>query len=105
MAEPHWRSSLEDAARQVATRAVSPVELTEACLARIADLEPRLNAFITVTADSALAEARAAEREIAAGSCRGPLHGIPVSVKDLFDVADVPTTAGGAFPAAPAATD
>ena len=87
------------------TRAVSPVELAESCLGRISDLETRLNAFTSVMADSAMAEARAAEREIAAGNYRGALHGIPVSVKDLFDVAGVPTTAGSAFPAPAAATD
>ena len=100
-----WRTTLEEAAELVRTRAVSPVELAEACLERIAACEPRLNAFITVTADSALAEARAAEREIAAGNYRGALHGIPVSLKDLFDVAGAPTTAGSAFPATSAAKD
>src|SRR5687768_13516241 len=100
-----WRTTLEEAAEVVRTRAVSPVELAEACLERIAACEPRLNAFVTVTAEGALEEARAAEREIAAGNYRGALHGIPVSLKDLFDVAGAPTTAGSAFPAAPAAKD
>lgn len=105
MTDPHWRSSLEDAARHVATRTVSPVELAEACLARIEELEPTLNAFVLVTRESALAEARAAEREIRAGNYRGALHGIPVSVKDLFDAAGSPTTAGSGFPAVPAPQD
>ncbi len=72
---------------------VSPVELTRACLDRIERLNPALNAFITVTPDSALAEARAAEIEISRGEWRGPLHGIPVALKDLIDTAGTRTTA------------
>jgi len=86
--------SLEEAATLLRERRVSPVELTEACLARIQAVEPRLNAFVTVTADLARAEARAAEGEIAAGRYRGPLHGIPVAVKDLFATKGIRTTAG-----------
>jgi len=88
--------SLWDAAEQLRARRVSPVELTNACLARIERLNPMLNAFITVTADQALADARAAEAEIARGRRRGPLHGIPIALKDLFDTAGVKTTAGSA---------
>jgi aspartyl-tRNA(Asn)/glutamyl-tRNA(Gln) amidotransferase subunit A len=73
---------------------VSPVELTRACLDRIEKLNPVLNAFITVTVESALAEARAAEMEISRGQWRGPLHGIPVALKDLIDTAGTRTTAG-----------
>jgi aspartyl-tRNA(Asn)/glutamyl-tRNA(Gln) amidotransferase subunit A len=72
---------------------VSPVELTRACLDRIEKLNPVLNAFITVTAESALAEARAAEMEISRGQWRGPLHGIPVALKDLIDIVGTQTTA------------
>src|SRR5690606_11487237 len=68
--------------------------LTEDALGTIAKLQPSLNAFITVTADEALADARRADQEIAGGRYRGPLHGIPISLKDLIDVAGVPTTAG-----------
>lgn len=77
--------------------AVSPVELTTGCLQRI-DARPELNAFITVMRESALADARRAEGEIGAGKYRGPLHGVPISVKDLVDVAGIPTTAGSAVP-------
>jgi aspartyl-tRNA(Asn)/glutamyl-tRNA(Gln) amidotransferase subunit A len=86
--------TLEDAAIAVRDRRVSPTELTEACLARIEAVEPRLNAFVTVTADLARAQAREAEDEIAAGRYRGPLHGIPVAVKDLFATKGIRTTAG-----------
>ena len=86
--------TLEAAASLVRERRVSPTELTEACLARIEAVEPRLNAFITVTADLARTQARDAEREIAAGRYRGPLHGIPVAVKDLFATRGIRTTAG-----------
>jgi aspartyl-tRNA(Asn)/glutamyl-tRNA(Gln) amidotransferase subunit A len=72
---------------------ISPLELTQACLDRIEKLNPALNAFITVPADSALAAARAAETEIARGDWRGPLHGIPIALKDLIDTAGVRTTA------------
>jgi aspartyl-tRNA(Asn)/glutamyl-tRNA(Gln) amidotransferase subunit A len=81
----------------VRRRAISPVELVNDCLARI-DARRELNAFITVLADAALAEARHAEAEILAGRYRGPLHGVPVSVKDLVDVAGTDTTAGSAVP-------
>ena len=74
-------------------RKISPVELTRACLKKIEDLNPVLNAFITVTADQALAQARAAEEEILRGDWRGPLHGIPIGLKDLIDTAGTLTTA------------
>jgi aspartyl-tRNA(Asn)/glutamyl-tRNA(Gln) amidotransferase subunit A len=73
---------------------ISPVELAKSALARIEELNPRLNAFITVTAERALREARAAEREIARGKSRGPLHGIPVTLKDNICTEGVRTTAG-----------
>ena len=84
---------LHEAARLVRARRVSPVDLTEACLARIERLQPSLNAYITVTAEEALAQARAAEAEVARGLWRGPLHGIPIALKDLVDSAGVRTTA------------
>ena len=65
-------------------RNVSPVELTRGCLARIEKLNPTLNAFITVTAEAALKQAQSAEDEIAHGNWRGPLHGIPIGLKDLI---------------------
>ena len=85
--------TLLDAAELIRTRKLSPVELTRECLNRIERLNPQLNAFITVTADAALDAARKAEADIAAGNYRGPLHGIPIALKDLFDTAGVLTTA------------
>src|SRR5499427_6660233 len=76
---------------------ISPVEITSQCLRRIETLNPRLNAFITVMAESALAEARVAEEEISRGSWRGPLHGIPIALKDLIDTAGVRTTSASAL--------
>ena len=75
-------------------RKISPVELTDFFLERISRFNPSLNAFITVTADLARKQARQAEKEIAAGKHRGPLHGIPISLKDLFYTAGIRTTAG-----------
>jgi aspartyl-tRNA(Asn)/glutamyl-tRNA(Gln) amidotransferase subunit A len=85
--------SLSETSRQVRDKKISSVELTQGCLQRIERLNPKLNAFITVTADSALAQAREAEVEIQRGGWRGPLHGIPIALKDLFDTAGVRTTA------------
>jgi len=75
---------------------VSPVELVRECLRRIEQRNGELNAFITVMADAALGDARAAEDEIRHGLWRGPLHGIPIAIKDLIDTAGVRTTAGSA---------
>ena len=85
--------TIVELAPRLRRKEVSPVELTQACLDRIEKLNPALNAFITVTAESALAEARGAEAEIARGEWRGPLHGIPVALKDLIDTAGTRTTA------------
>lgn len=73
---------------------VSPVELVTECLERNKRLQPKLNAFITVTAEQALREASIAEKEIQNGEWKGPLHGIPVGIKDFFDTAGIRTTAG-----------
>lgn len=87
---------LASASQAVQKKEISPLELTEACLARIERLNPVLNAFITVTAESALEEAKTAEAEIVRGEWRGPLHGIPLAVKDLAETAGVRTTAASA---------
>ena len=87
---------LAQASELLRAKKLSPVDLTEACLKRIEALNPELNAFITVTSEMALAQARAADAEILHGAWRGPLHGIPLSLKDLVDVAGVRTTAASA---------
>ena len=88
----HFRS-ITELAPLLAAREITSEELTEACLAEIAGKSEPLRAFITVTGDEALEQARALDRELAAGDRRGPLHGVPISLKDLIDVAGVPTTA------------
>ena len=85
--------TIAELAPRLRKKEVSPLELTRACLDRIEELNPTLNAFITVTAESALEEARAAEIEISHGDWRGPLHGIPIALKDLIDTAGTRTTA------------
>jgi aspartyl-tRNA(Asn)/glutamyl-tRNA(Gln) amidotransferase subunit A len=85
--------TLTEAAVQIRTCKSSPAELTRESLSRIERLNPILNAFITVTADLALEQARQTEGEIMAGNYRGPLHGIPIGLKDLLDTAGVRTTA------------
>lgn len=85
--------TLTEASRLLRDRRLSSLELTQGCLANIERLNPLLNAFITVTAELAEHQARTADAEIAAGDYCGPLHGIPIALKDLIDVAGVPTTA------------
>ncbi len=89
--------SISEAAELLRQKKISPVDLTTACLDRIERLNPVLNAFITVTDESAMAQARVAEDEIQRGEWRGPLHGIPIGLKDLIDTAGVRTTCGSAL--------
>ncbi|MGH6689579.1 MAG: amidase [Gammaproteobacteria bacterium] len=84
--------TVAEASRLIKARKLSPVELTGAYLARIESLDAQLNAFITVTADLARKQARAAEREIARGAYRGPMHGIPMALKDIFDTRGILTS-------------
>ena len=90
-------ATISQAAAAIRAGATSAVELTRLCLARVELLDGLLNAFITVTADAALDEARQADRDLAAGRDRGPLHGIPVAIKDLVDTRGVLTTYGSRY--------
>ena len=88
--------SLTEAAARIRTGSLTSLQLTEACLARIQTYNPKLNAFITVMGDQALAQARALDGEQRSGKLRGPLHGIPIALKDNIDTAGVRTTAASA---------
>jgi aspartyl-tRNA(Asn)/glutamyl-tRNA(Gln) amidotransferase subunit A len=93
MTDLHYLSIAETAER-IRTRKLSPLELTDALLARIARFNPQLAAFITVTGDGARAQARQAETDIAQGRYRGPLHGIPFALKDIYNTAGILTSGG-----------
>ncbi len=93
MARPLHLQPIADVAPLVERRELTAEALVRACLDAIADANGRLNAFITVLGDEALAQARTADGEIAAGRYRGPLHGIPISIKDVIDLKGIPTTA------------
>ncbi len=91
MSELHWMTA-SAAARAIAARELSPVALMTALLERIGRLDPKFHAFIRLDAEAAMNAAHAAEAEIAAGRPRGPLHGVPIGIKDIIDVAGLPTT-------------
>ena len=93
MSNALWTKSLADLAELLRTRAVSPVELTQAYLDRIEQLNPQLDAFITKTSERAIEQAKAMEAEIAAGHYRGPMHGMPFGLKDIYDTKGILTTA------------
>src|SRR6202021_3197813 len=84
--------TLAEAAKQIAGKKLSPVELTRACLERVHALNDRLHAFVHLTEERARAEARAAEAAIMANGPKGPLHGIPIGLKDIVDTKGIPTT-------------
>ncbi len=89
--------TIAEAADLLARREIASVELTEAHLRRIDAHDTHLNSFITITSDHALTQARAADAELTRGVRRGPLHGIPLALKDLYDTAGIRTTAGSTF--------
>jgi aspartyl-tRNA(Asn)/glutamyl-tRNA(Gln) amidotransferase subunit A len=88
--------TLADASARIRAGSVTSTDLVNACLARIEIYNPKINAFITVTRDAALADARARDAEQRAGKLRGPLHGIPIALKDNIDTAGIRTTAASA---------
>ncbi|MDE0808341.1 MAG: amidase [Alphaproteobacteria bacterium] len=96
MTEPLHYKTITELSGLIKNREISPVEVTEAQLARIEALDGKLKSYATLMADQAMVEARAAEAEITAGTYRGPLHGVPVAVKDLCFTAGVRTMGGTA---------
>ena len=88
--------TISELSEWIRTRKISPVEVTRMMLGRIEKLNPLLNAYITVTRESAMKAAEQAESEIQRNKWRGPLHGVPIALKDLFDTAGTSTTAGSA---------
>jgi aspartyl-tRNA(Asn)/glutamyl-tRNA(Gln) amidotransferase subunit A len=92
-----WERSIDELAPALRARTISPVALTEACLERIVRHDDKLKSFIHVSAD-ALKQARQAEQDIARGRWLGPLHGVPIAIKDNYLTADMPTTVGSTAP-------
>ncbi|CAG1001866.1 MAG: amidase [Candidatus Methanoperedens sp.] len=93
MTQNYQYASIREISVLIRVQKISHVEVVQACLKRIEELDPKLNAFITVLADQALKQAKDAEAEIKAGNWRSPLHGIPVGIKDFYDTAGIKTTA------------
>ena len=87
--------TIEEFGSRLRAREITSAHITEDCLKRIGAGNERLNAFILVMADDARRQAQELDRELAAGHDRGPLHGVPISIKDLLDIRGVPTTASG----------
>ncbi|MCH9672436.1 MAG: amidase, partial [Gammaproteobacteria bacterium] len=97
MADDLCYLTIAESARQIEARTLSPVELTQACLARIESTDPRLHAFLEVTGELALEQARAAEAEIMRVGPRGAMHGIPFGLKDIYDTRGIRTTGHSAL--------
>lgn len=94
--ESDWTTlTLKQVSDLIRAKKVSSADLTRACLARIQKLQPALNAYITITTDQALAQARALDEELRRGKWRGPLHGVPIALKDNIDTAGIRTTGAG----------
>lgn len=96
MTEP-FNLTIEEASKRIRFGQLSPLALVQACLKRVTQVEPQVNAFIAVMHEQALERAQQLTDEVSVGGWRGPLHGIPVAIKDLIDVAGVPTTGGTSF--------
>ncbi|HTD90137.1 MAG TPA: amidase, partial [Burkholderiales bacterium] len=93
MTDLHYLS-IAETAELIRTKKLSPLELTDTLLARIGEYQPQLSAFITITGDRARAQAKAAEQQIAQEKYRGPLHGIPFALKDIYNTAGILTSGG-----------
>jgi aspartyl-tRNA(Asn)/glutamyl-tRNA(Gln) amidotransferase subunit A len=83
----YYYSSINELGKLIRQQKVSPVAIVNTCLNRIKDLNPKLNSFITILTDQAREQAKLAEAEIKTGNWRGPLHGIPVGIKDFYNTA------------------
>jgi aspartyl-tRNA(Asn)/glutamyl-tRNA(Gln) amidotransferase subunit A len=88
-----WKRDIAGTARQIAEKSLSPVALTEMMLDRIATIDPKLLSYVTILKEDALKSAAVAQKEIANGKYKSPLHGVPIAVKDIYDTAGVKTTA------------
>ena len=97
MADELHYQTIAEASRLIQGRRISPVELTQAFLKRMKALDQRLNAYLLPLEEQALDEARQAEKDIASGGWRGPLHGIPIGLKDIYNTAGIPTTGHSAL--------
>ena len=97
MNKPLHQLTIAESAHEIASGAVSPVELTEACLGVIETHDAEVNAFLDVTADLARAQARAAEEEIRRIGPRSPMHGVPFALKDIYDTRGIATTGHSAL--------
>lgn len=91
-----YELSMTEVSEKIRSKEVSPVEVTASALARLEEVEPTLTAFVTITPEVALAQAKIAEQELSDGKYRGPLHGVPLAVKDLYDTAGIRTTSSSA---------
>jgi aspartyl-tRNA(Asn)/glutamyl-tRNA(Gln) amidotransferase subunit A len=89
-----WKLDIAAISARISDKSISPVALTEMMLNRISSVDLKLRSYVTVLKDDALKSAAAAEKEIASGKYRGPLHGIPIAIKDIYDTKGVKTTAG-----------
>ena len=89
----YYYTEIGELANLIRQQVISPVKIVESCLKRIEKLNPTLNAFITILGNQAIEEAKIAELEIKNGKWKGPLHGIPIGIKDFYDTKDVRTTA------------
>src|SRR5260370_19178543 len=87
-----WNLDMAGAARQIAEKALSPVTLTEMMLDRLEKIDPKLLSYVTVLKDDALKSAEVAQKEIANGKYKSPLHGVPIAIKDIYDTEGVSST-------------
>jgi len=93
MSDAIYYLTIGELSEQIRAMKISPIEIVDACLSRIHQLQPQLNAFISLFDDDARQQAKQSDREIRAGAWKGPLHGVPIGIKDFYDTAGSRTTA------------